>query len=729
MKLLHLSLTHFMGWNKLALDLSQYSGVTAILGVIDGDSSHSNGAGKSSLVMAILYSLYGKQVTKTMDELIMQGKEAEGFKVVLTFEYADKIYEVTRKKKANAQQTIKFKCVTDDLPLSGEPEALLKMPLSIWSNTVFSAQGKLSGFVDQSPSARKDTLTEIFGMANYLALEAEARVKHTEAAGALSYALGDRDRLRAQLAGLELPAGEPAESNTELLKVSDSIQRAAVRIEALRADIAKGDASLARANSISASIAELSSEYSRHANKEVDTLRAYAEKRAALVKAGELARAKLVAPKWDVAALTAEHTVALEIRGKMDSYRLAIDTAKAALAKLESSKALKVYELSRLQKKLDAFSSLGSVCPTCGTSLDESHKQEHVLQFTKEKDLLNSEITSLTKDININCINLHNVEGELSELKVITDTIPTLERQLLTAKNAEVDMAYSEKVITDAGSQLADLDQRHSQDIIYLTEFKTEIASKLTALDIELAGFDDIARKKKELTGAVALALSSYENLVNTKESLVETVHRLEAAQREQAKAQLLLSAAEAKVRGLEDDKAVYNELVKAFGPAGIPTLMLENCLADLQTYLDDYMALLSDGRIKVTFKTTKVSASTGKTSETLAIMVSDINGERDILLYSGGEKVRVYLAIRLALARLMARKTGHKVQMLLIDEVADLDDAGLNSFVQLLKSVDAEFEQIFLVSHLSELKNAFAGALTLARDLHVNYVGGNCDN
>jgi len=724
MKLLHLTLSSFMGWSKLDLDLSQHTGVTAILGVIDGDCSHSNGAGKSSVVMAILFSLYGKQVTKTMDELIMQGKEAEGFRVALTFEYEGHTYEVVRRKKGNTQQKVQFKNLTTGEILSGEPESLIKMPLAIWNNTVFSAQNKLAGFVDQSPSARKDTLTELFGMATYLEMEAAARTKNTSVAGSLSYALGERDRLKAELEGLSLPMGEPEVSKSAIGRSTEQMDILAVKLSGIQTDVAKCDATLSRAAEISTSVDELRSEYSRHSAKEVEISRDTAAKRARLTSASATERAKLDTPKPDLAAISEQHIKALDAREQCDMLRLAREDMTADTSRLTSAKSLKEYALARLQKKLDAFSSLGATCPTCGTTIDEDHKKSHSEQFTAEKITLESELISLDDSLKINCIKLHDIEVNIAKFKELADRIPSLEQQLLVAKNSEVDRLYSEKVIADVQAQLLELEQRHMRDLASLAEYKSAISDKITSLETELSSFDAIVHRRDTLLKDKESASKEYNSQLTIKEQLVHHLHKLEASQRDLLKVQGLLATASDNVKKWEEERTVYGELIKAFGPTGIPTLMLENCLADLQTYLDDYMSLMSDGRIKVTFKTTKTSASTGKVSETLAIMVSDINGERDIALYSGGEKVRIYLAIRLALAKLMARKSGNSVKMLLIDEIADLDDAGLSAFVQLLKSVDKEFSQIWLVSHLPELKNACSGALVLARDIHGNYVG-----
>ena len=55
--------------------------------------------------------------------------------------------------------------------------------------------------------------------------------------------------------------------------------------------------------------------------------------------------------------------------------------------------------------------------------------------------------------------------------------------------------------------------------------------------------------------------------------------------------------------------------------------------------------------------------------SETLDIRISDEVGTRDYEMYSGGEAFRVDLALRIALARLLAERAGATLPTLIIDE------------------------------------------------------------
>jgi len=60
-----------------------------------------------------------------------------------------------------------------------------------------------------------------------------------------------------------------------------------------------------------------------------------------------------------------------------------------------------------------------------------------------------------------------------------------------------------------------------------------------------------------------------------------------------------------------------------------------------------------------------------GEVVETLEIKISDEVGTRNYEMYSGGEAFRINFALRVALARMIARRAGAPLPILIVDEVA----------------------------------------------------------
>lgn len=77
--------------------------------------------------------------------------------------------------------------------------------------------------------------------------------------------------------------------------------------------------------------------------------------------------------------------------------------------------------------------------------------------------------------------------------------------------------------------------------------------------------------------------------------------------------------------------------------------------------------------------------------------------------MFSGGEAFRIDFALRVALAKLLARRAGTALQTLIIDEgFGSQDEDGLAYIMQALHTIREDFEKVIIVSHLPSLKEQF---------------------
>ena len=119
-------------------------------------------------------------------------------------------------------------------------------------------------------------------------------------------------------------------------------------------------------------------------------------------------------------------------------------------------------------------------------------------------------------------------------------------------------------------------------------------------------------------------------------------------------------------------------------------------------------LANMPGNSMRVEFQTQRETRK-GDTVEALDIVIGDEAGQRDYALYSGGEAFRINFAIRVALAKLLARRAGARLQMLVIDEGFGTQDArGRDSLVEAIRSIEADFETILVITHVNELKDLF---------------------
>jgi len=207
--------------------------------------------------------------------------------------------------------------------------------------------------------------------------------------------------------------------------------------------------------------------------------------------------------------------------------------------------------------------------------------------------------------------------------------------------------------------------------------------------------------------------------LETTRKSLRESeVTHNEALRRQGALRELLArcDTAELETRGLEadrlrllDEKSMYDELDRAFGPNGIPALIIETAIPQLESDANELLGRLTDGRMALKLELHEGRKQRGVPSETLDIKIADEVGTRSYETFSGGEAFRINFALRIALSKLLARRSGAPLPILFIDEGFGSQDAsGQERLKESIQSIQDDFKKILVITHIPDIKEAF---------------------
>jgi exonuclease SbcC len=162
-----------------------------------------------------------------------------------------------------------------------------------------------------------------------------------------------------------------------------------------------------------------------------------------------------------------------------------------------------------------------------------------------------------------------------------------------------------------------------------------------------------------------------------------------------------------------------YKQLERAFGKDGVPALLIEQALPQIESKANELLDRLSGGTMSVRFATQAAFKDKKRDDlrETLDILISDSAGTRDYELYSGGEAFRVNFAIRLALSEVLSQRAGARLQTLVIDEGFGSQDAlGRQRLIEAIKLVERDFAKILVVTHIEELKEAFPARIEVEK-------------
>jgi len=148
-----------------------------------------NGNGKSALIDAITWALWGKSRSKSDDDLIHLGEK--DMEVEFDFFSGEQLYRIIRKhsrpksRKASGQSSLdlfiadngSFNVITGDTIIKTQQKliSLLNMDYDTFVNSAFLRQGHADEFSKQPPAKRKEVLANILGLSLYDRLEERAR--------------------------------------------------------------------------------------------------------------------------------------------------------------------------------------------------------------------------------------------------------------------------------------------------------------------------------------------------------------------------------------------------------------------------------------------------------------------------------------------------------------------------------------------------------------------------
>jgi exonuclease SbcC len=264
------------------------------------------------------------------------------------------------------------------------------------------------------------------------------------------------------------------------------------------------------------------------------------------------------------------------------------------------------------------------------------------------------------------------------------------------AQKRELDAAIQS--LPDVERTVQNLQERHERCEAQLTEASEEVA----ALQQQLISLGALVQEHKERQAEVnrlrTIERSATEKLIGIQQQL----NAIDVARRRKAEKQ-------AQRATLCDDRTIYEQLRDAFGKNGVPAMVIEAAIPELEDATNKLLVSMTDGRMHVRFDTQREKKAGDGVIETLDILVSDELGTRKYDTFSGGERFRVNFALRIALSQFLARRAGARLQTLVIDEgFGSQDEIGRERLVDAINAIRPDFSLIIIVTHIDELRDQF---------------------
>lgn len=158
----------------------------------------------------------------------------------------------------------------------------------------------------------------------------------------------------------------------------------------------------------------------------------------------------------------------------------------------------------------------------------------------------------------------------------------------------------------------------------------------------------------------------------------------------------------EGKLRTINEEMESLSLIKEAFGSKGLKAVAVDYLIPRLEEKINEILSRLSDFRVRL--DTQKATASADGVTEGLFInIINDMGEELDFANYSGGERLKITVAIAEALASL--QKIGFRI----LDELfIGLDEESTEHFADVVNKLNERFKQMICISHLRNIKDIF---------------------
>jgi exonuclease SbcC len=683
---LRLELTNFLAYRQPSpLD---FTGIH--VAVLCGE----NGAGKSSLLDAMTWALWGRARAKTDTELVHQGQTE--MRVEFTFALGEQVYRVVRGRRVgkSANSLLDFQAANPDGRFASIGEAtipktqekinrILRLTYETFTNSAYLVQGQADEFTGKRPTERKQVLADILGLMEWDAYEERAKQKIR----AIDLQLAG---IEGALREIEDELGHRPDYERELRENQARAIEVAERLRQAEAGWAQIDAARQAVVALERQLGDLGRRI-RDAQKEIDLLDGDLREAQARADTEKLSR-ELELDRRTLADLEDQEV-------ERENVSTARQTVAELAASLRGQNEAARTEADVLKKRLETLAAATEpCCPTCGQPLAEPERAELARRLDAEVEARRSQYRE-----------------NQANLKKLADEQAAFDRQLATTasnlrgKNALIKRVAELQAAADgageAKARMAALGERRAGWAARLLQDQQQAAT----LEAEAEGHNRILRDSAAKQRALD-QLRQEDSM--TKARLGAAQQKLDALEG-QAKQREIKRAER---QQLADERGLYEELRDAFGKKGVPALMIEAAVPEIEASANALLGRMTSGRMHVRFNTQRETQA-GDMRETLDIQIADELGTRAYENFSGGEQFRVNFAIRVALSQLLARRSGTQLQTLIMDEgFGVLDAAGRERLVEAINAAQNDFQRILVVTHIEELKDLFPARIEIVK-------------
>jgi DNA repair protein SbcC/Rad50 len=724
---IYLFIQDFQAHQKSEINFSLFSSAV-ILGKRADNDLIANAVGKTSIFRSIEYVLFNQvrdpvlQKEIVLEKLIRDG--ANKVSVIFDFLVGDETFRVIRSRtrsgvsdlslfklrasssETNSPHTSEMnKAVWEDISsrrtADTEEDLMKKIKSSykIFIGTTHFMQNDTFGIATATPEKRKTILKNMLNLTIYAKLEEIAKEKATNISKDI-----EKNRLMIETINQGNYQGKTLEElNKEKEKFEKELQAIINNINNLNKDasaISKEQNSLILKSSVLEK--QASSIITKRDTLKNDVLnvnagiKLYSDKRKYIVSLSKQLSKEIEEDKkiFEQCNFTQQE----DINNQKNEIETKIEEKSAITTRLQL--------LEKELKKLNIPLPLDGTCPHCRQILSEEHRNNCIKDNENSKKEIYAEKHKLEKEFEYINYTLNQLTKSLSMME---NDNKSYEKAKLSITNKEKEIEANRKQYDEFVSIIAsfsdDLAKKEKELITAEEDVKNSSAFELLKLNDAI----DIEKKKlnkkqieidRELTEEklVISSIAVYTDAIKNKKADDERKALLQKS-----------------ISNLEEDYSIYPIIAQSFSSSGIPNLIIQNVLEDLQIEANNLLSQIHPG-LQLAFTTEKVQGN-GVTAETLEINYFLHNKERVYSQLSGAQRLCIDFSLKLGLSFLFARMMGSQIKFLLFDEVDQgLDKASTDAFADIIKYFQNDFK-ILVISHNDRLQEKFGNKILVEQD------------
>jgi exonuclease SbcC len=724
MKPINLELRNYRAFTDAQIPLS---------GIEAASITGQNGAGKSTICEAILWTVYGDGRSSGVDGVVKLG--ADEASATLDYEHNGQRYRIIRKRSRGKRTDLQY-LVNDGkewVPLTGvgvreTQEKIvhdLAMDVELFRHSSCVMQGDSAGICEATPAERKAILYQIFEsrLAKFGPLTDAAKMAVRQIDDSMIAGTSKREALSLQIAGKDVLHEALADAKATYRELQSSAKSLDAKLKGLRESIAKSQGDLDKVIAIDKQIRDI--------NAEISSLEAaISQKRIELDSAQSLLE--------QASEIRAKCELADNLEAEVERYRKLKDEVaekNAKLLELQSAFSAEAIKLENLKKGIE------QELETAEGRLEELKKRAVLLTEVPCKStngiagsckLLAEAHAAVALEPDVKA-SIEDCKKRLKEAKKILEFHLANESDLLDLKKSIEDIGYDPQAASEAFRNLQEAKQYRSRlESLSAAEARAaaaqgaiaETEKTIRGKRLQIMGLEKDRDQLQKLTTGITTVIDEADRVERELYSVRESIDRenrqigiLDAKLSDISDAEEELKSVNADLLTAEHDRLIYATLQQAYGRDGIPALIIDAAVPAIEEVANDTLSSLSDGRMNLRFITQRLK-STGGLAETLDIIVSDSAGERPYEDFSGGEQLRIALSIRIALGKVLAQRSGSPIEFLALDEVcAPLDQSGEDALIDCIQRLMPSFGCILLITHRESLRDRLPQQITVSKN------------